>query len=55
MEYVLVNDNLYLVSEAYDSSLAIEMPRLLVENRSNELVSVMVVHDLLKILKNIYL
>lgn len=54
LEYSVVNDNLYLVSEANESSLVNELPRLLAENKNNELVSVVVVHDLLRILKNIY-
>ena len=55
VEYAVVNDNLYIVSDANEGALVELMPWLLAENRTNELVSVVVVHDLLKILKNIYL
>ena len=41
--------------EAYDISLIEHLPFLVKENQSNELVSIMVVHDALKIIKNILL
>jgi hypothetical protein len=49
------HDNLYLVSEAYEISLVEHLPYLIEQNRHNELVSILIIHDLLKILKHIYL
>ena len=54
LEYIIVNDNLYLISEAHDISLVEFLPKLIHSNQENENVSIQVVHDLLKILKNVY-
>ena len=48
IDHIFVQNNLYLVMEAYDISLIEHLPFLIKENQSNELVSIMVVHDTLK-------
>ena len=54
LEYIIVNDNLYLISEAHDISLVEFLPKLVHLNQENEFISIQVVNDLLKILKNVY-
>jgi hypothetical protein len=54
LEYMIVNDNLYLVSESHDISLLEFLPKLVSQSQENEFISIQVVHDLLKILKNLY-
>jgi hypothetical protein len=51
---MILHNNLYLVSEEQEYSLVDSLPFLIEQNKSNELVSVLVIHDLLKILKSIY-
>jgi len=53
LEYTLVHNNLYLISEAHEISLVDHLPYLLEQNQSNEFVSVLLMHDLLKILKHV--
>ena len=53
LEYNLVHNNLYLISEAHEISLVEHLPFLLEQNQSNEYVSVLLMHDLLKILKHV--
>ena len=54
MESIVHQNNLYMVSEAGDSSLVEELPRLIKKNKNNKLISVQLIYDLLKILHNIY-
>lgn len=54
LEYVFVHNNLYLVTEAHEISLVEHLPYLVEQNYKNELVSILVLNDLMKILKNIY-
>jgi hypothetical protein len=54
-EYLQVSNNLYVISEAHDVSLVEHLPYLIHQNQRNELVSVLVIYDMLKILKNIYM
>lgn len=53
MEHMIAHDNLYLVTEAHEISLVEHMPYLIEQNFRNELVSILVIHDMLKILKTI--
>jgi hypothetical protein len=50
IEHMIAHNNLYLVSEAHEISLVEHLPYLIEQNHRNELVSVLVIHDLLKIL-----
>lgn len=54
LEYMIVHGNLYLVSEAYEVSLLEHMPYLSDQYKKNEMVGILLVHDLLKMLITLY-
>ena len=54
LEYFFAKDNLYLISEAHDTSLVEYLPELIKQNEINEYVSIVLIHDMLKIFKNVY-
>ena len=43
-----------MVSESHDCNLIDVLPSLLKSNNDNEYISLLIVYDLLKILKNLY-
>lgn len=53
IEHLFLHNNLYLVSEEYESSLVESLPYLIKENKKNDLVSILVVHEVLKTLKDL--
>ena len=53
MEQMQAHNNLYLVSEAYEVSLVELLPFLIQQNQRNELVSMLIIQDLLKIIKHL--
>ena len=54
LDYVTKSNNLYIVSESYDCNLIDIFPLLLKSNNDNEFVSILIIYDLLKIIKNLY-
>ena len=54
IEYFFAKDNLYLISEAHDISLVEFLPELIKQNEANEFISTLLIHDMLKIFKNVY-
>jgi hypothetical protein len=54
LEYFFAQNNLYLISEGYEISLVEYLPDLIRQNQENEFVSILLIHDLLKIIKNLY-
>jgi len=54
LDYMFVHNNLYLISEGFEISLTEHLPYLLQKNQENSLVSILMIHDILKILKNVY-
>ena len=53
LEYIFIDNNLYLISESSDVSLIDHLPYLILNNQENQLIAVLLVYDLLKILKKI--
>ena len=49
-----VHNNLYLISQPFEVSLIEHMPWLMAKNRENSLVSILIAHDVFKILKNMF-
>ena len=54
IDYVTKSNNLYIVSETHDCNLIDILPLLLRANSDNEFVSILIIYDLLKIIKNLY-
>ena len=54
LDYVTKSNNLYIVSDSHDCNLIDILPLLLKANNDNEFVSILIVYDLLKIIKNLY-
>ena len=54
LEYFFAKNNLYLISEAHEISLVEYLPELIKQNEINEFISTLLIHDILKIFKNVY-
>ena len=54
LESLIYQNNLYLISEAHDISLAEHMSYLVKSNCKNGMIPILLVNDLLQILKSIY-
>ena len=52
-DHLFLHNNLYLISEEYECSLVEALPFLIKQNKQNDLVSILLVHEVLKTLKNL--